>query len=44
MAANTVQTVTIPFDVIKLDANEQFKFMILYQVQEAIQITEPVQE
>ncbi|WP_421945005.1 hypothetical protein [Pedobacter sp.] len=28
MATNTVQTVTIPFDIIKLDANDQFRFMI----------------
>jgi len=28
MATNTVQTITIPFDIIKLDKNDQFRFMI----------------
>ncbi|RYG17462.1 MAG: hypothetical protein EOO07_11070, partial [Chitinophagaceae bacterium] len=28
MATNTVQTVTIPFDIIKLDQNDAFRFMI----------------
>ncbi|WP_316734940.1 hypothetical protein [Pedobacter aquatilis] len=28
MATNTVQTITIPFDIIKLDAGDQFRFMI----------------
>lgn len=28
MAANTVQTITIPFDVVKLDAGNQFRFVI----------------
>ncbi|MDN3587871.1 hypothetical protein QWY86_14405 [Pedobacter aquatilis] len=28
MATNTVQTITIPFDIIKLDAGDQFRFVI----------------
>lgn len=28
MATNTVQTITIPFDIIKLDQGDQFRFMI----------------
>lgn len=28
MATNTIQTITIPFDIIKLDKDDQFRFMI----------------